>query len=125
MSQWKSILSLMCLAVWLPATQHCKLENLPGLAFLQCPTDTPDSSNCQGDSCDTVERGAYRVPDNVDLVIVPLLPAVVPELRPVVAPEPALVLSPSLLVVLSEPSSERWQYYSVRAAPVRGPSLPS
>ena len=64
MSWWKAILSVLCLATWLPATQHCQLEKLPGLEFLACPTDTPGNSDCEGDSCDVVEHGAYKTPDN-------------------------------------------------------------
>jgi hypothetical protein len=124
--QFKLILSLLCLAIWLPATQHCKLENLPGLAFLQCPTDTPGNSNCEGDSCDVVENGGYKVPDNSDLVLFPMLALVVAEPTRAVADETAVLLhSHALTAALPRLSRESWQYYSVLAVPVRGPSLPS
>src|SRR5436309_11555413 len=102
-SPLKAIVSVLCLGIWLPATQHCRLENLPGLEFLQCATDTPGKSDCQGDSCDTVEHGAYRVPDNGDLLVFPVLAAAMPEPMPAVADETALVVSHSLPLPLLEP----------------------
>jgi len=125
-NRWKAILSVLCLAMWLPATQHCKLENLPGFAFLHCPTDTPGKSDCQGDSCDVVERGMYKAPDKGDQGIVPIFAAVliyvtaIPESDPVtLADKVALVAAPP------RKRCESWQCYSPLALPIRGPSCPS
>ena len=56
--------AFLVLALWLVATQHCKLESIPGLEFLQCASDTATHSDCDGDSCASVEGGAYKLSDN-------------------------------------------------------------
>lgn len=117
-------MSLLCLAIWLPATQHCKLENLPGFDFLHCETDTPGNSDCQGDSCDVVEHGAYKVPDNADLVVHPVFAPMLVEPAPVADEEPASFARPLALVfAVPQVSPGSWQFYSSLAVPVRGPSL--
>ena len=123
MHRWKAIVSLLCLVTWLPATQHCQLENFPGLAFLHCSTDAPGSTDCGGDSCDVVERGFYKAPDNCDFVVVPVFLAAT---APVAATEPE-TFSGSLTspTAIPDASPASWQYYSPLAVPVRGPSLPS
>jgi hypothetical protein len=122
-SRWKGIVSLLCLALWLPATQHCQLEKLPGLSFLQCAGDS-DGRECQGDSCDVVERGVYKAPDCSDVAcgsVAELL-----DNPPALEAEPA---QPACLEHLDSDVRvllpESWQLYSVAAAPIRGPSLPS
>ena len=115
-------MSLLCLAVWLPATQHCALEKLPGLAFLQCAGDAEGRPDCSGDSCDAVERGAYKVPDSSDTVAT-LVPIVISD-APVLIAEPA---EPAKVAALDLCESailpEAWQFYSALAVPIRGPSL--
>jgi hypothetical protein len=123
-SRWKAIISLFCLAVWLPATQHCQLENLPGLAFLQCTADTEGQPDCSGDSCDVVERGAYKVPDSSDvaaafsLALLEGVSILVAEPAEVVVATPDVGEAVALL-------PEAWQSYSVVAVPIRGPSFSS
>src|SRR5882724_4999508 len=70
--RWKAIVSLLCLATRLPATQHCRLENLPGLGFLRCTGDTDGKSDCSGDSCDTVEKGSYKPSDHESVLPAPV-----------------------------------------------------
>ena len=123
MSRWKAIVSLVCLAVWLPATQHCRLERLPGFAFLHCPTDRPGDSDCEGDACDTVEKGSYKGSENVDLIVLPLAAVTAIEAPALIPPQTHSV---SAVVVLHagpprEPP-ERWHLYSPIALPIRGPS---
>ena len=79
--RWKAVLSLLCLAFWLPATQHCSLENLPGLSFLRCAGDTDGKSDCAGDSCDTVEKGSYKPSDNSRVAPAPVLLAIAVSLQ--------------------------------------------
>jgi hypothetical protein len=51
-------------ALWLPATLHCQLEELPGLQFLTCcdhETEAPhQDDDCQTDFCAMVEGGLYK-----------------------------------------------------------------
>jgi len=123
-NQWKAILSVLCLAMWLPATQHCRLENLPELAFLHCPTDSPGKSDCQGDSCDVVERGMYKAPDHGDQTVVPIFAAVLIGAAPAVENENSkLCLEVALVAAPPRKRAESWQCYSPLALPIRGPSL--
>ena len=60
----KTILVLALVALWVPATLHCKLEELPGLQFLAC-CDHKDNAphqddDCRTDSCAMVEGGLYK-----------------------------------------------------------------
>lgn len=58
------VIALLTLALFGLASQHCKLERLPGFAFLQtcCPTEpqSPPSQDCSQDVCGAVESGDYR-----------------------------------------------------------------
>ena len=127
MRRWKAIVSLLCLAVWLPATQHCKLENLPGLSFLQCETDTPGHPDCEGDSCDTIEKGLYKAPDSRDVATATIFATVIADALQDFAVQPDLSSSPEIALISIPPREccERWEWYSSRALAIRGPSLPS
>src|SRR5262245_41928342 len=120
----KVILRLLCLALWLPATQHCHLEKLPGLAFLHCATDTADS-DCQGDGCDTLEKGFYKTPDNGDVTVAAMLAGALSEPPAAIVAEPVAALRPEAAWVFASPRPcpESWREYSARALAVRGPSL--
>ena len=55
------------LALWVLATNHCRLELLPGLAFLTCcthetaePTADHHENDCESDACAAVEGGLYK-----------------------------------------------------------------
>ena len=126
MRYWKAIVSLVCLAIWLPATQHCRLERLPGLGFLHCPNDTPGTSDCQGDACDTVEKGSYKKSENADLMVLRLPALFVVKITPLILQEAKPVsVATALSVGPPREAPERWQFYSPLALPIRGPSLPS
>jgi hypothetical protein len=56
---------LVLVTLWVPATVHCKLEELPGLQFLSC-CDHGESAphqddDCAVDACAVVEGGLYKV----------------------------------------------------------------
>jgi hypothetical protein len=121
----RTVITLLMLALWPLAVMHCKLEKIPGLEFLRCASDTPTSSGCQEDGCETVESATYKTPDNQN-----------------VAPEPvfeALVLSTLLeredrpcendfcwLVTAAPPDlSKIWQFSFRTALPPRAPSCVS
>jgi hypothetical protein len=103
------------------------LENIPGLSFLQCATDTPGHPDCEGDSCDTVEKGLYKVPDSRDVAIAVIITAVMAEALPDLAVQRDLPCSPEIALISIPPreSCESWEYYSSRALAIRGPALPS
>src|SRR5438046_1005688 len=100
--KWLRTVPTLALALFWPlAVMHCKLECVPGLEFLRCASDTPTSSDCQGDGCETVESGAYKTPDNQN-----------------VAPEPIFEgLIFSTHVEREDHSSHNYLHWLVTAAP--------
>jgi len=123
--RWKAIVSLICLAIWLPATQHCQLEKLPGLAFLQCEADTHGQSGCEGDSCDTVEKDLYKCSGHRDVAELAILAAAFIHAPAIVSPEPVVPFVAELTLISSppRPRCESWEWFSSRALAIRGPSL--
>ena len=121
--------ALAILSVLLFAGAHCKLEPLPGFAFLACcpqgeGTPNPDS-DCDTDGCALVESGLYKTEDNqVELTAAPLdlagfvfLPESAKYLSTVTRPVRYEAVPPEL--------TNTWQF-SRRAAPApRAPSLAS
>src|SRR5262245_35305420 len=63
-SRLHKILAILFLALWLPVTSHCQLEKIPGLEFLECPSDVAEDSHCDDDACVTIESGDYKIQDN-------------------------------------------------------------
>jgi len=111
------------LVLWLPVTTHCGLEKLPGLEFLECTSDTPGSSSCEGDGCQTVESGSYKISDNSGGIPLPILSLVV-FFTP--APEGSALPEFGRLRLLSSAPPDlpvRWQFVSRAALPIRAPSL--
>ena len=115
-------------AFWLPATNHCRLEQIPGLAFLVCcehEESAPHQDNdCETDNCAAVEEGLYKTEDCHVAVIAPcldqplLLPSVVDDLY-----GNAHVLRRLFSIRFPLPSS--WQFDCRAAAPPRAPSFAS
>src|SRR2546430_5367238 len=124
-NRWKAILSVLCLAIWLPATQHCNLEKLPGLGFLRCAGDASEKSDCAGDSCDTVEKGCYKPSDNSRVAPAPVLLAVVVSLH--LQAESLHSQNANFEVPTFPPPDlpKGWQFITRAAAPPRPPSFVS
>jgi hypothetical protein len=114
--------ALVFLVLWVPITAHCNLEKISGLEFLHCPGETPESSNCEADGCQTVESGAYRIPDNSETVALPIFcVAAYLMAEPVERVQP--LLGPFRLPSSAPPDLSRsWQFVSRAALPVRAPS---
>src|SRR5436309_2320377 len=121
-NRWKAILSVLCLAIWLPATQHCRLENIPGLTFLRCATDTPGASDCEGDACQSIEHGAYKAPDNGDFTTITAVAQFLPLDDALLADSENRSATMALVSDPPRLQPESWQSYSPRALPIRGPS---
>jgi len=71
----KTVITLLLLALWPLVVMHCKLETMPGLEFLRCASDTPTSSDCEGDGCLTVESATYKAPDHENVTPQPVFQA--------------------------------------------------
>ncbi len=122
-------IALLLLALWVPVTEHCRLETIPDLSFLSysCQSEQAphQDTDCQDDFCSSVESGGYKVEDNPSFTLQPIAPVsaaadfLLAELQPSSQPFPAQSnwAPPEL--------SQTWQF-RFRAAPrVRAPSLVS
>lgn len=114
------------LALWLPATLHCRLE-AAGVLELRCTEENSATADagCQDDACPTIEQALFKdsaatvsiaapaechVPDCCALLLVPDAFAAAPDLSP------SRHAPPSELTV-------RWQFIARAAPPARAPSL--
>src|SRR6185503_7899132 len=64
------------LALWLPVTNHCRFEQLPGFSFLDCCNQDGGNSQdeeCQNDGCAAVEDGLYKTESNQIEIAGPIL----------------------------------------------------
>lgn len=117
------------LAFWLAASNHCRLELIPGLSFLACCEQRDGAplqdTDCETDGCAAVEGAFYKLEDSrLSVSLPPVVPSTsllplgfvwlqVPPLK-TVAPD----ASPPELPVT-------WQFSFRAAAPPRAPSLVS
>ena len=115
----RGVLSFVALALWLVATHHCQLENVLGLTFLRCASPTATSSHCEGDSCQIVESGVYKISDT--RAYVPVAPLVVVIVPAEVLEDSATAASEALPPELPQ----SWQFISRTALPIRAPSIAS
>lgn len=114
---------------WAMITSHCGLENIPGLSFLACASESASASHqpsdCgDDDSCATVESGHYKTEDSdlalgkTPFVTVALVSALLSNLDTI---EPVSILVPK---ELAPPELARsWQFSSRTALPPRAPSF--
>lgn len=127
MNWLKSLVALAVLAVWLPASNHCRLEVLPLLEFLACcpheESAPHEDADCETDGCETVENGFYKTEDAPHAPAAPEQTHLADALPAVVAPAefPATVLAGPAPPELSRV----WQFSFRAAAPPRAPSLAS
>ena len=118
---------LALVALWLPATLHCKLEELPGLQFLACcdheQAAPHQDDDCRTDSCAMLEDGLFKV-SNPKVVVPPPLLAMIPDFS--TAPASGRRLAPVQVCILADRAPElpvTWQFSTRAALPPRAPSL--
>jgi len=116
------MLAFGVLALWLVATHHCQLEDVPGLAFLRCASTAPTSSHCEGDSCQIVESAAYRISDTRAYVVAPWVALIMPA---VVLEDSATAERTTAFETLPPELPQSWQFISRTALPIRAPSIAS
>ncbi len=129
MNRLKTLITLAVLALWLPATNHCRLELIPALQqFLTCcvhedATAPHEDADCETDNCEAVENGLYKTEWNHVTVAAPLLILVdVPELA-LEAQTVARSVDPARSAAPPPELSRVWQFSFRAAAPPRAPSL--
>ena len=118
--------ALMVLALWGLAAMHCKLEALPGMAFLRscCFADSSSASpkDCETDSCGAVEDGKYRPEElNASAPHPVLVSALL--LAAIEAPLPELMAHPFTVAKPPPELPRSWQFSLRAALPPRAPSL--
>jgi hypothetical protein len=116
------------LAFWLVASNHCRLELIPGLSFLACQDDgTPlPEKGCESDGCAAVESGFYKTEEAQTAVAAP--PFVPLPTMTLLVPPLALLVSPVSSVTPDSVPPElpvTWQFSSRAVAQPRAPSLVS
>lgn len=119
------VVSLLLIAVWLPATQHCALEAV-GLVAKTCSDNCVTGESSPSDGCGTVEDGAYK--SSLGLVKVPV-PAVLAHVGYLCAflaqPEPrgVTIISPRESFDRPRDWVSTWQFVRRAAPPSRAPTL--
>jgi hypothetical protein len=117
------------LALWLPATLHCKLE-AAGVFDAHCSeeqTAQAGGEDCTDDVCPTVEQGLYKDSSATVAVAAPA-ECHVPDCCSLLLALDRLATEPALSPVRHAPPSEltvRWQFITRAAPPARAPSLNS
>jgi hypothetical protein len=126
-SRWLKIASLLLLAVWLPATLHCRIEAAGlDLHWLGCHDhDDSTAEHCADDTCHAIEKQPYKSGKESPIVVPPdgctcalCLTALVCACE--ACAEPALSATghappPDLAVA--------WQFSRRAAPPARAPAL--
>ncbi len=141
----RAILVTATLAFWLAGSNHCRLEQLPGMEFLACapadsaPSDSCESSDCAGhedsgcaedacadDSCSIVEGAVYQAGTLRVKTDAPTFIVVNPMFA--VLTFAALAGTPPLTIFPADTDSppelpRLWQFAQRAAAPPRAPSF--
>ena len=123
----KTMTVLAMLALWLPATNHCRLEQIPGLGFLVCcdheATAPHQDNDCDTDGCALFENGHYRTEEPQaalpapDLVVLAMLFSLAQE-------APCFHVAQARVRAPAPPELPRaWQFSFRAALPVRAPSI--
>ena len=115
------LLSLVLAVLWVPVTSHCAWENVSGLQFFKCATDTPENSDCDGDGCAQLEKATYKTSDPQVTPSLPLLTLLfrVLVIEPAVSEESVLATAPPPEIPAG------WQFSFRTALPPRAPSFVS
>lgn len=122
----KTVLVVLLALVWTAASNHCKLEKIPGLSFLVCcdheDTAPHEDDDCEKDGC-VFETQLYKTEKAQDSFPAPLLlftTFLVPEWAELSTPQSA---SHDLPDAAPMELPRIWQFSHRTALPPRAPSL--
>jgi hypothetical protein len=125
----KTVVVFGFLVFWLVASNHCRLELIPGLGFVACCEEgnsTPlQDKECETDGCAAVESGFYKMEDGQPSVSAPPLVAVTSLLPRLSLQIPSAPRSHIDLESVPLELRVTWQFSFRTAAPPRAPSLVS
>ena len=128
MIRFGRVLLFALLALWLPATLHCRLE-AAGVFDSHCNEDQSAQAgeDCTDDVCPTVEDGLYKDSSATFAVAAPA-ECHIPACCALLLDLDRLAAEPALSPARHAPPSEltvRWQFITRAAPPARAPSLHS
>ena len=116
-------MALAMVALWSLASNHCKLETLPGLSFLACASATTVESHCDDSECAGVEEGGYKVEDHQSILPVALVTV---DLAEIILPADGsgTEAAPAGFLTVAPPEFPHcWQFVFRTASPPRAPSF--
>lgn len=128
MIRFGRVLLFALLALWLPATLHCRLE-AAGVFDVHCSGEetAQTGEECADDVCPTVEQGLYKDSSATFAVAAPA-ECHVPDCCALLLALDRLVVEPALSPARHAPPPElsvTWQFVTRAAPPARAPSLNS
>lgn len=118
--------AVLLVALWLPATLHCRLEGLGLGALFSCADDAAKttSTGCTDDGCQSLEDGQFALSKTrIDPAVLPLLTCICVQCFLHVAPPEA---APEIFADRADdtPAWPRpWQFARRAALPARAPDL--
>ena len=116
--------AVLLLALWLPATLHCRLEGLGLDALFSCADDAAKTtgSGCTDDGCQSLEDGQFALgKTRIDPAVLPLLACAG---VPCFLRDAPLKTAPEIVVDSAEdmaPWQRTWQFARRAALPARAP----
>lgn len=125
MIRFGRVLLFALLALWLPATLHCRLE-AAGFFEPHCAEEqaAATGTDCKDDACPAVEQDLYKDSSAAVIVAAPL-ECHVPDCGALLLSPDRLAVEPTLSPVRHAPPSEltvRWQFIARAAPPARAPN---
>ena len=128
----KTIMVMMVLALWVLATNHCRLELLPGLAFLTCcdhataePTGEHHEDDCEDDACAAVEEGLYKTESHQVTAHKPVFVLLASFLPPPLERDTSALFARACPTTVPLELPKVWQFTFRTALPPRAPSFVS
>jgi hypothetical protein len=117
--RFKAVIACLMLALWVPASMHCLLEDAGWLAKDESCASAPAGTHDQRDGCQFENGGVQFQAIKVTVPSFDFVASLVRHLSE--APEPSFLPSrePDVLVELVR----SWQFTRRAALPVRAPSL--
>ncbi len=125
MVRFGRVLLFALLAVWLPATLHCRLE-AAGFFESHCAEEQAGAAgdDCKDDACPTVEQALYK-DSSATLAVAAPAECHVPDCCALLLAPELLLGEPALSPVRHAPPSEltvRWHFIARAAPPARAPN---
>ena len=125
---FKKVVAMVLLALWLPATMCCALEQAGVPLFAQCCVDdtagTAPETPCTETGCCPLESAAYKIEQTAVRVVAPSA-LVLDALTTLFAGAQNLPAVPVVPVFVPPELPVTWQFFFRTALPPRAPSLAS